>query len=255
MNASRNSSIKRHLRQTNEFLTEFTLDVLKEPTERDKQIKIGASNASRLCDRCLADDMLGVRHGASRWWMGAVVGTAIHNYLEERLNTHEGLRAKYPDVMTEHKMVIGSIKDYGEIKSTSDIYFPSRSLVVDWKTTSEKHWDHIQTACEQPPAPFDSNKLLSTREKIFGYENQLMMYGLGYENQGFEVDTCSLVFIRRDGLEDDDIYVYSLPYNRDRALALVDRAQRLWAWLQRNSPDELDSSPNCWYCNTQRHND
>ena len=63
---------------------QYVKDILLRKTDRDRQRKVGASNMSNACSRCLADDLLGIPQGSSPYNMGAIVGTAIHEYLEKR---------------------------------------------------------------------------------------------------------------------------------------------------------------------------
>src|SRR5665647_828476 len=107
------------------------LDLLREPTDRDKQVSIGASNASNPCTRCLADDLLGIPQQQSGAFMGAVIGTAIHNLLEKRV---EKMHSEW---MPEQRVSIGYLEGYGEVKSTTDLYIPSEQLAHDHKSTTK----------------------------------------------------------------------------------------------------------------------
>lgn len=110
--------------------TAFTLGLLKRPTDRDQQYKVGASNFSTLCTRCLADDLLRTKPDIMQehnpWWLGAVIGTATHALLEER---GQGL----PGILTERKIVLGELPGYGVIKSTMDLYHEPSGTVGDYK--------------------------------------------------------------------------------------------------------------------------
>ena len=118
-------------------LTQMTVELFSEQTERDKQRTIGASNASNPCNKCLAEDMLGIEQERGWAWLPAVVGTAIHELAEFRLKVPGRLRTMFGEPLTEYKMVIGTVPGYGDVKSTSDLYVPDRNLVLDWKTTTK----------------------------------------------------------------------------------------------------------------------
>lgn len=217
------------------------LAIMKRPTERDQQVKVGASNISNMCTRCLAEDMSGGgEDGPQRYWMGAWHGTAMH----ERL---EGLVPHWnPEALPENRVVLGEIKGYGAVKSTSDLYV--NGDVVDWKSTTRAKVVFNMRALETEPDSHEVTKVTEARHKVEGYRNQLMLYGLGMENAGHEVKNIVVVFICRDGLTDDDVHVYSEPYNRQRALDLMDRAQRVWDWLQAgNDPTEFEHHRWCFY--------
>lgn len=104
---------------------EYIKAILKRPTERDKAVRIGASNMSNACTRCLADDLLGVKKHGGPYNLGAVLGTAIHEYIEHRnLDETAG---------KEMKVVLGEIPGYGLVGSTTDIYREDTQTIIDLK--------------------------------------------------------------------------------------------------------------------------
>ncbi len=104
---------------------EYVKNILLRRTKRDMQKRVGASNISTACTRCLADDLLGIERPQSVYDMGAIVGTAIHDYLDKRNQDDTAYK--------ERKVVLGSIEGYGEIKSTTDLYIESDRHVIDFK--------------------------------------------------------------------------------------------------------------------------
>ena len=66
----------------------LTLDLLKSPSERDQQRKVGASQISNPCDYCLGRALKGGPSEPNKWWLGARIGTAIHNALEAEEKKH-----------------------------------------------------------------------------------------------------------------------------------------------------------------------
>src|SRR5690625_7960691 len=61
---------------------DLALAVLNSPTARDLQKKIGASQFSSLCPRCVALDLVAPEpdeeYEAGRDWFGATMGTGVH---------------------------------------------------------------------------------------------------------------------------------------------------------------------------------
>lgn len=226
--------------------TEIVLELLKRPTERDKQVKVGASNFSRLCARCLADDLTAGQESEvydSPYWAGAVIGTAIHNLLESRV------QEMYPDWLPEQKLILGQLPGYGVVKSTTDLYIPEDRHLIDFKTTSKKKLVFIREALTTEGNKYDISDVAEARYKVAGYLNQVMSYGRGLTLAGHVVESVSLVFICRDGVGDKDIWSHTVPYDSEQAEAVWDRLERLWEWLQEgNSPEDLDSHPQCWTC-------
>ncbi len=227
---------------------EYARNILSRPTDRDQQVSIGASNLSNPCARCLAEQMLSGQESTlygTQYWLGAVIGTAVHAYLDER-NTD-------PNALKERKVTIGEIPGYGVVRSTSDLFHKPAHCVVDWKTTVRDKLVYIKRALTEEQHDLEATKTAQMRHKVSGYVNQIMLYGLGMENEGETVERVALVFICRDGKGDADIWGWDTEYDREHALKVFDRGARLWAWLQEgHTPDELPSAYHCWPCSMRR---
>ena len=225
-------------------LHEFVVGVFKTLTDRDKQVKVGPSNLGSMCTRCLADDFLkDDREDIGRFWLGSRIGTTIHEYASKVLESNKG-------VLTEFKVVIGEIPGYGTIKGTTDLYVIAEKLSVDFKGTTRKKLALYQRLLRDsdPSASLDSERF-----KMNGYLNQLMLYGLGLENAGYEVENVAVAFIARDGTGDNDFWEWTVPYDRARAEKVLARGVGLWNALQSGTdPETLPSAPGCFYCETTR---
>lgn len=226
---------------------DIALELLLEPTERDKQVSIGASNASNPCTRCLADDLLGVPREPSAYMMGAIIGTAVHMLLEDRVTR------MHPEWMPEGKLVIGHLEGYGEVKSTTDLYIPKHLQVNDWKTTTKAKLPAIKEALTTEPTPYDLSKVVETRFKVKGYKAQLHLYGLGLLRAGLPVETVGLGFVCRDASTEKDVWGWTMPYSPEYAESVWGRLERLWSALRDGrDPATLPSDPACYYCNVVR---
>lgn len=229
---------------------QIALELLREPTERDKQTKVGASNFSAPCARCLADELLASAESQiydNPYWLGAVVGTAVHNMADARV------QRLHPEWEPEQRLVLGELPGYGTIKSTTDLYLPEHFQVIDWKTTTKKKLPNLKQALTTEPTEYDSTDMVETRNKVTGYINQLLSYGRGLVLAGKRVDTVSLCFICRDGVGDADIWSWTMPYDAEAAERVWNRLERLWAWLQNGGdPDDLSSAAGCYYCGHYR---
>lgn len=226
---------------------QHTLNLLRQETARDKQSKVGASNFSSLCTRCLGDDLLGLKpHGQSQHYLGAVVGTAIHAMLEERGQND-------PDTLTEFKLTLGELPGYGVIKSTMDLYHEPSGTVGDYKTTTKDKLVFIKRALLDEPDEFEVSKVTDARFKVAGYINQALSYGRGMVLAGYDVKNVVLIFVCRDGSGDKDVWSYMIPYDQEQADKVWLRLERLWAWLQEgNDPRKLPSHASCYYCSNVR---
>lgn len=234
---------------------DFVRDLLKSPTQRDKQVRVGASNLSNGCARCLAENLLdgSSDNAESPYWLAPVIGTAVHALVENRGHNEEVLRSLgvAPDEwLTEFRVTLGTIPGYGVVKSTSDGFHIPSGTVVDLKTTDRDKLGFIKRAILDPPSDYEVTKVAEARFKVANYFRQTQLYGLGVENAGYNPRACALVFICRDGKLDKDIWPYTIPYDREEALRVLDRGAKLWGWLQEegHTPDDLASAEYCYRC-------
>ena len=229
---------------------DILLDLLKEPTDRDRQTKIGASNFSQPCARCLAEAMLSTAASDMYdrpYWAGAVIGTAIHRLLDARV------QERYPDWESEQHVIVGEIPDYGVVKSTTDLYIPDHFQVVDWKTTTKVKLPHIKEALKTVATDYDTSVMQETRYKVTGYRYQVQAYGLALTRMGFRVEWVSLGFICRDAVGDNDIWGWTEAYDPEVAEKVWKRVNDLWAWLQEgNDSATLPSARGCYTCSHYR---
>ncbi|UPU15886.1 exonuclease [Stenotrophomonas virus Jojan60] len=228
------------------------LDLLRLETERDKQRLVGASNLSNPCTRCLAEDMylmIDPSHSVAprgKYYLGAVVGTAIHGLLEERALCTPGL-------VPETRVTIGEIPGYGVLKSTSDLYVDSHAAVVDWKTTTKEKLKSLRLVPRLPASELDTDPVVKARYKFKQYFTQLNLYGKGVEDSGLPVQTVSVVFIARDASTEADVWAHTQPYQREVAEHALDRATRIWqAMEQGRKPESFKSHDECYTCSVRR---
>ncbi len=236
------------------LIRETVLDLLREETERDKQRLVGASNLSNPCTRCLAQDMAGMLHDdlevapRGNYYLGAVIGTAIHALLEERADEDRGI-----NLLPEHRVIIGEIPGYGVLKSTSDLYVKDLAASVDYKTTTREKLGKYRTAVQLPPTDLDTEVIVKSRLTLQQYDVQLNLYGKGMEDAGFPVETVNIVFICRDAKTEADVWVYSQPYRREIAERALTRAKKIWdALVSGKELDTFKSHHLCYRCNVLR---
>lgn len=230
---------------------DYVKEIFSRPTERDAQRKIGASNMSTSCSRCLADDLLGIERPQSVYDFGAVIGTAIHAYLEERNNDKFAL--------PERKVIIGTIDGYGEISSTTDLVRIDRETgdveIVDLKTTTRDKLAKYRKVVSQS-AEFDNSLEQTARWTLSQYFRQAQLYAWGVEKTlRLTPSQVSIVFVCRDGqIINRDVWGHSMPYDKPTAKTVFNRTERMWAWLQDpdNDPNDLPEQDDCYFCNHVR---
>lgn len=223
---------------------------LTKPSERDKQRKVGPSELGDLCERCLAEKLLGVHVEEKTYPLAPMIGTAFHLYLETTL----GLE----DYLKETKVTVGTIEGYGDICGTADGFDVSTGHVVDYKVLSKKKIKAFSSATffdgDYNPE-FYSDSLTEGQLKKYYYQMQL--YGLGMENAGYEVNHTSLILFPRDCTVESVMsasHELCFKYNRDAALNVLERAKQIFKWANENRDNlgELDSHPGCYYCAFKR---
>lgn len=228
------------------------VDLLSGTTDRDQQRKVGASNMSNPCTFCLARDMAvmldsGVEPAPrGKYFMGSVIGTAIHNLLEERAKDN-------PDYLPEIRVELGEIPGYGVIKSTSDLYIISKNAVNDWKTTTREKLKWLRMVPDSEPSEYEFDGLTQARYKVKTYLTQGQLYGMGMEKAGYKVKTVSLIFIARDAKTTEDIWAYTVDYDRKVAEVAFDRAKKIWQALSTGKElGTFKSNPLCYTCSVER---
>ncbi len=223
---------------------------LTKPSERDKQRKVGPSELGDLCERCLAEKLLGVHQEEKNYPLAPMIGTAFHLYLENMV----GLK----DYLKETRVTVGTIEGYGDISGTADGFDTATGHVVDYKILSKKKIKAFSSATffdEERNPEFYSDSLTEAQLKKYYYQMQL--YGLGMENAGYEVNHTSLILFPRDCTVESVMsasHELCFKYNREAALNVLERANQIFKWAINNWNilEELDSHPGCYYCTFKR---
>lgn len=217
------------------------LELLKQPTARDRQVLAGPSSLGSGCDACVAYALSNPEREENYYWLGAVIGTAVHALLEKRSASHQ-------NVFLEHLVTIGEIPEYGIIRGSIDRYETRTRRIVDYKTTLKKSVPSLKKAYEFPE-PQDGEPLTwkEARLKLRGYVGQLHLYGLALTRAGKKPKTLVLEFICRDGSSDEDIFPFEFDYDLEYAELLWGRV--LYIHENLNNPKvKFASDPHCQSC-------
>lgn len=223
---------------------------LTKPSERDKQRRVGPSELGDLCERCLAEKLLGVHQEEKNYPLAPMIGTAFHLYLENTIGLEGYLK--------ETKVTVGEIEGYGAIRGTADGFDTATGHVVDYKVLSKKKIKAFSSATffdEGHNPEFYSDSLTEGQLKKYYYQMQL--YSLGMENAGYEVNHTSLILFPRDCTVESVMsasHELCFKYNRDAALNVLERANQIFKWAtdNRDNLEELNSHPGCYYCTFKR---
>jgi len=142
--------------RTDEEIRHLAISLLKLPTARDQQTRVGASNISNQCDRCLAYNFAGDDRSTpilDQAWMGRVLGTAFHGLLESRMRDLLGegdnlderqlavarrhmelMVGSFPQAKPETHVFFGQLENYGAVGGTIDLDLgEDDDQLIDWK--------------------------------------------------------------------------------------------------------------------------
>lgn len=171
-------------------------------SERTLQVGLGPSELGEECDRYLAYRIAGVQ-GVNKYmdpWK-AIVGTAIHRWLEDAVNAYQQAH-RINEFVTEATVPIDDM-----IEGHSDLFW--NRCVWDYKTKSK---DKLKQFRLHGP----------TDKEI----DQIQLYGLGQERLGRKVDYVGIIALPRDGWL-EDIVVWADRYNRRYASSILERPYRI----------------------------
>ena len=229
---------------TDDRIKAITLGLFKQESARDKQIKIGASDFSDPCEYHLAKKLKGIGGGTFKYWLGAKIGTATHEFLEKRIETVD--IKEYPefkDAKVEQTIVLGELEGYGTIKSKPDLVLVNGGHLVDWKTSKRDKSKKLQNVIYGLSEDADS---MYTLKKYYA---QAQIYAWGLNKEGTKIDGCSLVFINRDGTYDPDIWSYTFEYDKDFAQKMWERLERIWKEVSSGKElEEFQRESHCFNC-------
>jgi hypothetical protein len=233
-------------------MRDLQISLLNPRTERDAQVEVGASNLSNPCDHCRAWEISGVERGdriMDQAWGGRVIGTAIHKHVQNNVETAVAtasevgddlaqLGYRYPGMQAERHMTLGELLPGRVVTSSTDLYLPSQSVLVDVKNSTQTKLAYIRDALSmiRGTGPifgrdhrftivFEESEVMSgakkgqkvwrkakegvservyateiahAHTKIERYSRQLSLYGMGIVNEGLPVDQLFINMICRD---------------------------------------------------------
>lgn len=225
-------------------IKEIALGLFKQESDRDKQKLIGASDFSDPCEYHVAKKLMGIRSGEFKYWMGAKLGTATHEFLEKRIETVD--LKEFPEfkgARVEQKIYLGTLEGYGIINSKPDLVLVEGSHLIDWKTSKRDKSKKLQNVIAGLSE--DAGSKYTLRK----YYAQAQIYAWGLNGEGTPIDGCSLVFVNRDGTHDPDVWTWTFPYDQDFAQQMWDRLVRIWGEVQSGKDiEDFTREDECFDC-------
>lgn len=206
---------------------------ITQSSSRDVQRMPGPSDLANPCDFCVASRIaatcgISMKQHPSHFSLKAWVGTAMHEKLER------DLPRVYRFAQQEITVPIAEIQNFGKIKGHTDVFFPRKRAMSDWKSTDMKKLERIRE--------------FGVPTSHFG---QTMLYMYGLRQAGYECDYATLTYIPRDSKNMEDIYVVSCGYRGDVALRLLKRTKSLLDRLKSGDVGSMLSDPDCFVCTVQ----
>lgn len=230
-----------YLTLTDAEVKQLTIDLFQQESERDKQKKVGASQISDPCTRHLAHALVQTARGPQKYWLGGKIGTAVHGFIEDSIASSSNVLVA--DAIVERKIELGFLDGYGSISSKPDLVLPSNSHLIDWKTTTRAKIKKLQNFIDGVKQDKDSEYTLRK------YVGQAQLYAWGLNRAGSSIEKVTLVFINRDGTNENDIATFSVDYDEEFAVGLWTRLENLWKELEAGAhPESYAPTDGCYMC-------
>jgi hypothetical protein len=209
---------------------------------RSLQREVGPSQLGSPCDHCLAAALAGWEKGNDDAWL-PLIGTAVHALLLGdgflQASAYEGA-----DWLTEQRVRVGQLGEGREaryIEGNADLFHIPTGTVVDFKIVGASTLNESRR---------NGSKLQ--------YQRQIQLYGAGFVNAGYEVNTCTIAYLPRNSPNLSDAFFDAHPFDPTIAAETLAHAGRLAAnaaTFARVSErardvfiDSLPRSPGCFDC-------
>lgn len=236
--------------------TDRARHILTARSERDKQRRVGPSGLGKCCDLCLGEDLMGIeRPGENeKTPIAPLLGTAFHLLCEKRSRDME----REAEVLVEQPVHVGDVRGYGPIKGTLDRFDIEAGEVMDWKLVSLKKRDTFMRLYRKSQRDgFDAIVEDYSAAQFLQYYIQLCLYGKGMEDRGYYVNNVTLLLLPRDAtvhVVESELTTLQMPYNRDLAIYALGRAGLIYKKAKESDDliTDLDTAPECFYCNKYR---
>jgi hypothetical protein len=202
---------------------------------RSLQRSIGPSQVGTACPRELAymlSDLEPTRDVHDPW--PSIVGTAVHSWLADAMAAANPPPPADPIWIPERRVDVG----FG-LRGSSDVFHIPTGCVLDWKILGDTTYRQYTSA-----GPSEV------------YRTQAHCYGLGFARAGFQVARVGIVFMGRSKYL-KDMFIWSEPWDPERALRALDRKIKIEEWLRRgNAPNTVPKVPggSCYYCSFKSKN-
>jgi hypothetical protein len=201
---------------------------------RSRQSAVGLSEVGDPCLRKLAYKILDfdkTNRSSDPW--PSIQGTAIHSWLAEQFAD------QYDGEENQLYLVETPVKAAEGLEGTADLFDIRQGMVIDHKCVGATSMNNAK------------KRGMTEQQRV-----QINLYGLGFENAGYEVSKVALAFYPLGGRL-DGMHTIVEPYNRKIATDAITRYENLqalvWQLDPENTPASWDLLPMtisylCTYC-------
>lgn len=219
------------MRGAREFGDEL-IELMQRPSKRDLQVKIGPSNLGDPCDRCLGFALSGMLPDGPRapkepFNLMSWTGTACHQRWERDVSAE-----RWAGIKQETKVHCGTIKGYGLVSGSADLYSKPHRTLFDMKNKNKaaiKYW---------------MANGIAQMVRV-----QIQTYGRGIERAGLPIEEVGIFAVPRDSMSINDVWVYTEPYDPSVSKNAFKRAEKIWKEVQAGRFELLKTHPDCYKCN------
>jgi len=225
-------------------------------SERDKQVKLGASEIGG-CPYCVGHTMAQKlpnppkKRDADEFGYAAWIGTMCHYWLEHNLVLTDPRTGQPFESLREYKVTAGTISDYGTLNGNLDLYVEALRRTFDYKFPGKFSYDKVKLAIKKGQMALAAGRPL-TKDMMPSsqYRYQQQMYAHGLIQLGYKVETCRIIFLPRHSNNLQDVLHWEEPYNPEMVEMAFNRAEQIWEIVKAGDLAELDSDPDCYTCDT-----
>jgi len=208
---------------------------------RNHQVELGPSELGMPCARRLIHKLSGHDPPGSGLPWKPYIGTAMHSAFEAAIRAHGRNQGAQPRFLTEHRVLVGSLRGGRDIVGTADVFDIDSGTVIDWKFVGKAQ---MQKYALRGPG----------RQ----YRTQAHLYGRGFARAGYVVRQVMILFLPREGElhitptgQFTGAVMWAEPYDEQIAVKALNRVSGLIELLEDMEPaDLIDLYPKCddYFC-------
>lgn len=236
-----------------ESVKQMWLKGFTKPSSRSLQAKLGPSEvgschycvgytmAAKLCDMPDRDpDPFGY---------AAHIGTMCHYYLEHKLDLVYGAGYEIESFRETKLKDIFEVEGYGSISGNCDLMVPDWHRTFDYKFPGSWSYDKVQMAIRKGQMALKrGDEVTSAHKPSMQYRVQQQIYAQGWIQQGYQIDSCVIIFLPRHTNSLTDVIFWEEEVNPALYKAAIANVGTVWEYVKDGELGLLESDPDCYTC-------